>query len=141
MYNLFCTAFSCTTLLYNIFLYNLFPYNIFLSKFTRKYLEQQIQCSISTRLCRYAILFIHVFLYSLSYSNYCSEYSVQDISVQQSLHENKRWPISREALYVILSKGECVTPTACIKIMLRLYIRNRCGCVTPGGLHQRQAAS
>ena len=33
-----------------------------------------------------------------------------------------------------------VIPAASIKIKLRLYIRNRCGCVASDGLHPRQAA-
>ena len=35
---------------------------------------------------------------------------------------------------------DCVTPAVYIKIKLRFYIRNRRGCVTPGGLHPKQAA-
>ena len=41
----------------------------------------------------------------------------------------------------IRNKCDVLPPAACIKRKMRLYIRNRWGCASPGGLHQRQAAS
>ena len=67
---------------------------------------------------------------SLLYRSYRSTYSLQDASLQQSLHENKRWPISREALYVncfilyiyiYMCFYPCISPI-CRSICIHIYI-------------------
>ncbi len=68
----------------------------------KKVFQTKRQCSIFFLKHPTFSYFLNPHVSYFHFLYFCTSLSVQYLSLQHLLHRNKRWPISREALYVIV---------------------------------------